>query len=62
MVLPCKADSLNRSRCRSKVPRKKSQTESELAENAAKELESLSEYMLNISDIEAGRLLCGYIT
>ena len=39
-----------------KIPIRNRRTSSELAENAAKELESLSEYMPNISDIEARTL------
>ena len=42
--------------CRSKIPIRNRRTSSELAENAAKELESLSEYMPNISYIEARTL------
>ena len=51
-----KAASLSRLCCRSKIPIRNRRTSSELAENAAKELESLSEYMPNISDIEARML------
>ena len=40
-----KAASLSRLCCRSKIPIRNRRTSSELAENAAKELESLSEYM-----------------
>ena len=48
--------SLSRLCCRSKIPIRNRRTSSELAENAAKELESLSEYMPNISYIEARTL------
>ena len=51
------ATSLSRLCCRSKIPIRNRRTSSELAENTAKELESLSEYMPNISDIEARTLL-----
>eukprot|EP00731_Ephydatia_muelleri_P024605 Em0016g876a len=51
-----KAASLSRLCCRSKIPIRNRRTSSELAENAAKELASLSEYMPNISDIEARML------
>ena len=40
-----KAASLSRLCCRSKIPIRNRRTSSELAENAAKELKSLSEYM-----------------
>ena len=40
-----KAASLSRLCCRSKIPIRNRRTSSELAETAAKELESLSEYM-----------------
>ena len=53
---PPKAASLSRLCCRSKIPIRNRRTSSELAENAAKELASLSEYMPNISDIEARML------
>ena len=51
-----KAASLSRLCCRSKIPIRNRRTSSELVENAAKELASLSEYMPNISDIEARML------
>ena len=51
------AASLSRLCCRSKIPIRNRRTSSELAENAAKELESLSECMPNISVIEARTLL-----
>ena len=51
-----KATSLSRLYCRSKIPIRNHKTSFELAENAAMELESLSEYMPNISDIEARTL------
>eukprot|EP00731_Ephydatia_muelleri_P024586 Em0016g857a len=51
-----KAACLSRLCCRSKIPIRNRRSTSKLAENAAKELESLSEYMPNISDIEARTL------
>eukprot|EP00731_Ephydatia_muelleri_P036854 Em0338g5a len=51
-----KAASLSRLCCQSKIPIRNRRSTSELAENAAKELESLSEYMPDISDIEARTL------
>ncbi|KAL5469087.1 hypothetical protein EMCRGX_G030283 [Ephydatia muelleri] len=51
-----KAASLSRLRYQSKIPVRNRRTSSEQAENAAKELESLSEYMPNTSDIESRTL------